>query len=32
VAKPANDHNALRDAVNQARYVQAIQAAMKAVV
>lgn len=29
VPKPANDHNALRDAVNQARYVQAIQAAMK---
>lgn len=28
VPKPANDHNALRDAINQARYVQAIQAAM----
>lgn len=26
VAKPVNDHNALRDAINQARYVQAIHA------
>jgi len=31
VAKPANDHNALRDAVNQARYVQAIHAQLKKV-
>ena len=29
VPKPANDHNALRDAVNQARYIQAVHAAMK---
>lgn len=29
VPKPANDHNALRDAINQARNVQAIYAAMK---
>ncbi len=28
VPKPPNDHNALRDAMNQVRYVQAIQAAM----
>lgn len=31
VAKLANDHNALRDAVNQARYVQAIHAQLKKV-
>ena len=29
VPKPVNDHNALRDAINQARYVQGIQAALK---
>lgn len=29
VTKPVNDHNAFRDAVNQARYVQAIQARLK---
>lgn len=29
VTKPVNDHNALRDAINQARYLQAIQAAMR---
>lgn len=32
VPKPVNDHNALRDAVNQARYVQAIHARLKAAV
>jgi hypothetical protein len=29
VPKPANDHHALRDAINQAKYVQAVHAAMK---